>query len=200
MMVLRRRFLAEGQEKSRQLLLEMDGQFSANDAAKAVHNGSAPAACWATRPSAAWRAKWRRRCSSGRSTTPSFAIPSPTWPWPSTARARPATRPFPEQIVKTLSGKRVVAVGFPANEAQRLSVALERAQRDPRCLWISPSRPIPGGRSIANWRRCTSTPKPPARAGWTRPHAREDRPVVFVGLATICCRSTTPFNPWHANF
>ena len=37
MMVLRRRFLAEGQDKSRQLLLEMDGQFNANDAAKVVH-------------------------------------------------------------------------------------------------------------------------------------------------------------------
>src|ERR1019366_10252761 len=38
MLALRRQFLAEGQERARQLLLDMDGEFNANDAAKAVHN------------------------------------------------------------------------------------------------------------------------------------------------------------------
>src|ERR1035437_4737122 len=38
MLALRRRFLSEGQEAARQMLLDLDGQFSANDAAKKVHN------------------------------------------------------------------------------------------------------------------------------------------------------------------
>src|ERR1035441_6003991 len=37
MLALRRQFLAEGQERARQLLLDLDGQFNANDTAKAVH-------------------------------------------------------------------------------------------------------------------------------------------------------------------
>src|SRR5271165_921526 len=38
MLMLRRRFLTEGQEAARQMLLDLDGQFNANDAAKKVHN------------------------------------------------------------------------------------------------------------------------------------------------------------------
>ena len=37
MQALRRRFLHEGQERARQLLLDLDGAFNANDAARAVH-------------------------------------------------------------------------------------------------------------------------------------------------------------------
>src|SRR5450631_2479202 len=37
MLVLRRRFLQEGQEQCRQLLLDLDGGFNASDAARAMH-------------------------------------------------------------------------------------------------------------------------------------------------------------------
>ena len=46
---------------------------------RAVHRGLAPAACWDTPPSAAWRVKWKPAFSKNRSTIRSFANRSPTW-------------------------------------------------------------------------------------------------------------------------
>jgi two-component system, cell cycle response regulator DivK len=180
MLVLRRRFLAEGQEKSRQLLLELDGQFNANDAAKAVHQwigtGGLLGYTAISRLAREVEAVLLERPVDNFQLRDSLTNLALSFNSPREARDAPIS----EQIVKTLSNKRVAAVGLPTNEQQRLSVALARAQAVP--VFMDLSDP-PNSRAALDCQVAVIYVKPEtATSRWLNPaFAVESRPIVFVG-------------------
>jgi DNA-binding response OmpR family regulator len=180
MMVLRRRFLAEGQEKSRQLLLEMDGQFNANEAAKAVHQwigtGGLLGYTAISRLAREVEAALHERPVDNSQLRDSLTNLALAFNSPREARDAPIS----EQIVKVLSGKCVVAVGFPANEAQRLSVALERARAS--VLFVDLSEPPNSRRALDCQLAAVHVDAETAGSRWLdAAYAQEERAVVFVG-------------------
>src|SRR5580698_1684994 len=131
MLALRRKFLSEGQEAARQMLLDLDGQFNANDAAKKVHNwigtggllGYSAISRLAREVEAVLVVRPLENDQLRDSLTNlALAFNSPR-------EARDA--PLSESIVHALSGKRVALVGLPASDAQRMCVALERTNSVP---------------------------------------------------------------------
>lgn len=180
MMVLRRRFLAEGQEKSRQLLLEMDSQFSANDAAKAVHQwigtGGLLGYTAISRLAREVEAALLERPVDNSQLRESLTNLALAFNSPREARDAPIS----DQIVKTLSGKRVAAVGFPANEVQRLNVALERARAS--VLFVDLTEPPNSRRMLDCQLAAVHVGPETAGSRWLDPaYVREERPMVFVG-------------------
>jgi two-component system, cell cycle response regulator DivK len=180
MLVLRRRFLAEGQEKSRQLLLELDAQFNANDAARSVHQWIGAAGLLGytaiSRLSREVEAALLERPVDNSQLRESLTNLALAFNSPREARDAPIS----EQIVRTLSGKRVVAIGLPANEAQRLSVALERAQA--AAVFLEANVP-PTAKAVADCNLAVVYVRPDlAESPWLDPSfAADDRPMVFVG-------------------
>ena len=128
MAALRRRFLDEGREKARQWLLELEGQFNANEAARVVHQwigaGGLLGYTAISRLAREVEALLQERPLDQSQLRESLA--NLTMAFTSPREARDAT--VPDSIVETLSGKRIGLVGLPPNEALRLTVALERAE------------------------------------------------------------------------
>lgn len=127
---LRRRFLEEGQERTRQFLLDLEGAFDPDAVSRTVHQwvGSAgllgyPAISRAAREVEVLLAE--RPLDTGQLrdslTALALAISSPV----------EAQAPVPEAILRVLSGKIVALVGVPASEAERLCVALESTMARP---------------------------------------------------------------------
>ena len=128
MQALRRRFLHEGQERARQLLLDLDEAFNANEAARVVHQwvGTAGLLGYSALARLAHevQALLLERpldTSQLRESLTNLLLAF------STPREAHDT-PIPGAIVQALDGKCVAIVGLPAHESQRLCVALERAQ------------------------------------------------------------------------
>ncbi|MFY9724754.1 MAG: response regulator [Bryobacteraceae bacterium] len=128
---LRRRFLAEGQEKSRQMLIAMDGSFSAGDAAKTAHQWIGAAGLLGYDAIAhlcrdVEGALLEKPLDNGqlRENLANLATAFSTPP-------EALDSPVPEYVTQTLSGKRVALVGLPANEGARLGVALDRVEAVP---------------------------------------------------------------------
>lgn len=123
---LRRTFLAEGREKSRQMLLAMDGSFSADEVGRAAHQwiGAAgllgyDAIARLCREVEATLFEKPLDNAQLRETLANLAMAFST---PREAR----DAPIPEYVTQALAGKRVAVVGLPTNEEERLGVALER--------------------------------------------------------------------------
>jgi len=126
MQALRRRFLSEGKERVRQLLLDLDGQFNGKDAARVVHQwvgtggllGYTAISRLARETEAILLEPPFDNAQLRESLTNLLvAFTSP----------REARDPqLSESIVQSLAGRRVTAIGFPPNEEERLCVALER--------------------------------------------------------------------------
>jgi DNA-binding response OmpR family regulator len=123
---LRRTFLAEGREKSRQMLLAMDGSFSAEEVGRAAHQwiGAAgllgyDAIARLCREVEAILFEKPLDNAQLRETLANLAMAFST---PREAR----DTPIPEYVTQALAGKRVAVVGLPTNEEERLGVALER--------------------------------------------------------------------------
>ena len=128
MQALRRRFLQEGQERARQLLLDLDAAFDANEAARAVHQWVGTGgllgytalgrlareveALLMERPVDTAQVRESLTNLVLAFTTPREALDSPV----------------PDAIVQALTGKRGAIVGLPAHENHRLCVALERVR------------------------------------------------------------------------
>jgi two-component system, cell cycle response regulator DivK len=128
---LRRRFLEEGQEKSRQLLLDLDGQFNAYNAGRTIHQwigtGGLLGYTAISRLSREVEGAMQERPLDTAQlrellTNLVLAFTSPR-------EARDA--PVPDSIIKSLTGKVVAVAGLPAGESQRLCVALERVVARP---------------------------------------------------------------------
>jgi CheY-like chemotaxis protein len=125
---LRHRFLSEGQERARKLLLELDGEFHADVAARAVHQwigtGGLLGFTAISRLAREVETLLHERPVDTAQVRESATSLMLAFTSPSEAR----DIPIPEAIIRPLRGKRLAVVGLPASETQRLCVALERAQ------------------------------------------------------------------------
>jgi DNA-binding response OmpR family regulator len=125
---LRQRFLAEGLEQSRQWLLDLDGGFDAESVAKSVHQwigaGGLLGYSAISRLAREVEAVLKEKPLDNGELRESLTSIALAFTNPREAR----DLPVPESIVESLTGKRVALIGFQAKTAERLSVALERAQ------------------------------------------------------------------------
>jgi DNA-binding response OmpR family regulator len=179
MMALRRRFLAEGQEAARQMLLDLDGQFNATDAAKKVHTwigtggllGYSAISRLAREVEAVLVVRPLENDQLRDSLTNlALAFNSPR-------EARDA--PLSETIVQALSGKRVALVGLPASDSQRMCVALERTQSVP--VFFELSEP-PDSKAVMECHLAVVHVRPEiGNSRWLDPRAQCMLPMVFVG-------------------
>jgi CheY-like chemotaxis protein len=128
---LRNLFLSEGRERSRQLLLDLEGNFNAVEASRAVHQwvgtGGLLGYAAIARLSREVEALLRERpVDNGQLREAlinlALAFTSP--------REAPDPK-IPEPLMQSLEGKRVAAVGLPANEKERLCMALDRVRAQP---------------------------------------------------------------------
>ncbi len=126
MQALRRRFVVEGQERARQLLLDLDGAFDARQAARIVHQwvGTGGLLGYTALARLAREVEallLERPVDTGqvRESLTNLLLDFST---PDEA----ADAPIPTALAEALSGKCVAIVDLPAHETQRLCVALER--------------------------------------------------------------------------
>ncbi|HXA51575.1 MAG TPA: response regulator [Candidatus Acidoferrum sp.] len=126
LLLLRRRFLAEGQEKARQLLADLDGPFNAGEAARLVHQWIGAGGLLGY-PAISSLAREIERIMLERPIDSDLLRESLgnvmlAFTIPREARDTPVH----ESIAKSLAGKVIAVAGLPNQEAQRLCVALER--------------------------------------------------------------------------
>jgi DNA-binding response OmpR family regulator len=179
MLALRRKFLAEGQEAARQMLLDLDGQFNAPEAAKKVHNwigtggllGYSAISRLAREVEAVLVVKPLENDQLRDSLTNlALAFNSPR-------EARDA--PLSESIVNVLSGKRVALVGLPASDAQRMCVALERTNSIPVFFEATEA---PDSKAILECHLAVVFVRPETGTSqWLEPGKANLLPLVFVG-------------------
>jgi DNA-binding response OmpR family regulator len=179
MLALRRKFLSEGQEAARQMLLDLDGQFNASDAAKKVHNwigtggllGYSAISRLAREVEAVLVVRPLENDQLRDSLTNlALAFNSPR-------EARDA--PLSESIVNALSGKRIALVGLPASDAQRMCVALERTNSVP--VFFEATEP-PGSKAVLECHLAVVNVRPEMGATpWLEPGTAFLLPLVFVG-------------------
>jgi CheY-like chemotaxis protein len=180
MQALRRRFLAEGLERARRLLLDLDGRFQPELASRAVHQWVGTggllgytAISRLARETEAMLAEPPLDNSLLREALTNLVLA-----FTSPREARDA--PVPQSIVQAMAGKRVALVGLPPNEAQRLCVALERAGGVPAFFEHSqaPDSEGPLACSLA----VVHVGPDSAQSRWLDPaSAVPTRPLVFVG-------------------
>ncbi len=137
MLALRRRFLDEGYETTRQWLRDLEGSFQSDEVARAAHQwiGAAGLLGYSaiSRLCREVEAVLRERPLDAGQLRESLANLVLAFSTPREAR----DTPVPAAVLDVLSGKRAALVGFPANEAERLTVALERARAEAVCLPVS---------------------------------------------------------------
>ena len=131
MLALRRKFLTEGQERVRQLLLDLDGQFNANDTAKAVHTwigtGGLLGYMAISRQAREAEAVLLERPLENDRLREALTNLALAFNSPREAR----DEPLPEAIMQALTGKRVALVALPAADSRRMCVSLERTSGIP---------------------------------------------------------------------
>jgi DNA-binding response OmpR family regulator len=131
MLALRRQFLAEGQERARQLLLNMDGEFNANDTAKAVHTwigtGGLLGYMGISRLAREAEAVLLERPLENDQLREALTNLALAFNSPREAREEPVS----ETIRQALTGKRVALVALPSPDSLRMCVALERVSGIP---------------------------------------------------------------------
>lgn len=131
MLTLRRQFLAEGQERARQLLLDLDGQFNADETAKAVHTwigtGGLLGYTAISRNAREAEAVLLERPLENDQLREALTNLALAFNSPREAREEP----IPEIIGQTLTGKRVALVALPTPDSLRMCVALERTSGIP---------------------------------------------------------------------
>lgn len=131
LLALRRRFLAEGQELVRGWLLDLEGEFDPDEAARVAHQwvgtgGMLGYTAISRLARGAEQALLERplETSSVRDALTELAL---SFNSPREAREAPVS----SAILSALSGKRIAVVGFPPKDAQRLCLALDRASASP---------------------------------------------------------------------
>jgi DNA-binding response OmpR family regulator len=181
MLALRRRFLSEGLDLSRQLLLDLDSQFSATEAAKQLHNwvgtGGLLGYTAISRLAREVEAILHEPPFDNAQLRESLTNLVLAFSSPREAR----DEAVPESIVQALSGKKIAVVGFPPAESERLVVALERAQAIP--VFFEPSEP-PDSAAVEECALAAVHVRPEtAGSPWLNPSApgAGTRPVVFAG-------------------
>ena len=180
MQVLRHRFLQEGQERTRQMLVELDDEFHSNEAARTVHQWVGTAGYLGYMPLARQAREveilLRERpvdSSQARESLTNLLLAF------STPREAQDT-PLPEAIVRALRGKCAASVGLPAHETQLLCVALERVRARAMAFELT-STPDAAALAqcdvVVTYIRAGGTDSP-----WLDPSGEAaGRPTVFVG-------------------
>jgi CheY-like chemotaxis protein len=189
---LRRRFLEEGHERSRQLLLDLDGQFNANEAARVVHQwigtGGLLGYSAISRLAREVEASMLERPLDNAQLRESLTNLVLAFSSPREAR----DAPIPESIIQNLSGKRVALTGFPNNERERICVALERAQAIP--VFFSAADP-PDSDQVHECALLVVHVRPETMDSyWLDPGTMRavNRPMVFVGNRDHLLELDTP--------
>lgn len=178
MLMLRRRFLTEGQEAARQMLLDLDGQFNATEAAKSVHNwiGTGGLLGYSAISRLAREAEAVLIERPLQNDQLRDALTNLALAFNSPREARDA--PLSETIVNAMSGKRVALVGLPASDAQRMCVALERTQSVP--VFFEATEP-PSSKAVAECHLAVVYVRPDlVQSRWLQAGSRV-LPLVFVG-------------------
>lgn len=136
---LRRRFLEEGLERSRQFLVDLDGQFDSVEAARAVHQWIGAGGLLGYTAIS----RLAREVEAGMLEKPldnsqlRESLANLVMAFSSPREARDA--PIPDSILDSLSGKRIAVAAFPFHERERLTVVLERARAVPQFFELSES-------------------------------------------------------------
>ena len=179
MLALRRKFLAEGQEAARQMLLDLDGQFNASEAAKKVHNwiGAGGLLGYSAISRLAREAEAVLLVRPLENDQLRDALTNLALAFNSPREARDA--PLSENIVQALSGRRVALVGLPASDAQRMCVALERTNSVP--VFFEASEP-PDSPAVLECHLAVVNVRPEmGPSPWLQPGTAYILPLVFVG-------------------
>ena len=180
MQALRHRFLSEGQERARHLLLELDGAFDAARGARTVHQwigaGGLLGYTAIARLAREVETLLLERPVDAAQVRESLTSLVLAFATPREAR----DFPIPDAIVRAVAGKHVALVGLPAPETQRLCVALELAGAHPQFFELA-STPdaahLKGCDLVVTYVRPQSTNSP-----WLDPaSAAGGRPTIFVG-------------------
>jgi two-component system, cell cycle response regulator DivK len=131
MLALRRQFLAEGQERARQLLINLDGNFDAADTGKAVHNwigtGGLLGYTAISRQARETEAILLEKPLENDQLREALTNLALAFNSPREAREEPIS----EAITQSLEGKRVALVALPTSDSLRMCVALERTSGIP---------------------------------------------------------------------
>ncbi|MBZ5618141.1 MAG: response regulator [Acidobacteriia bacterium] len=178
--VLRQRFLEEGQEQARQWLLDLDAQFNANDAQRTLHQWIGTAGLLGytaiSRLAREMEAILQERPVDQTQLRESLVTLALAFTSPKDAR----DVPVPTGIVQALSGKRIALVGLPVSEAQRFSVALQRAEAVPVVFDLS--KP-PDATAMKDCRAVVVHVHPDtAGSGWLDPSSPIAHcPLILVG-------------------
>ncbi|PWT98900.1 MAG: hypothetical protein C5B51_28255 [Terriglobia bacterium] len=131
MEALRRQFLSEGRERSRELLIQLNGNFDAAGTAPVVHQwigtGGLLGYSAIARLAREAEALLRERPVDNAQLRDALASLNLAFTSP-----REAVSPqIPATLMQALEGKRIAAVGLPANEKERLCMALDRVHAEP---------------------------------------------------------------------
>jgi two-component system cell cycle response regulator DivK len=179
MLALRRKFLTEGQEAARQMLLDLDGQFNATEAAKKIHNwiGTGGLLGYTAISRLAREAEAVLLVRPLENDQLRDSLTNLALAFNSPREARDA--PLSESIVHALSGKRVALVGLPASDAQRMCVALERTNSVP--VFFEASEP-PDSKAVLECHLAVVHVRPEmGQTPWLEPGTAYMLPLVFVG-------------------
>jgi CheY-like chemotaxis protein len=180
MLELRRRFLGEGQERLRRLLIDLEGNFDAAEARHLLHQwvGSGgllgyPTISRLSRESESLLLERPVDTAQLRDSLTSLAL----------AFSRPEeaqNAPLPDAVRETLTGKTVALAGLPASESERLCVALETVRARPVFFELA-ARPDPN--AIADCDAVVTYVRlDDAGSVWLDPDSTlARRPTVFVG-------------------
>ena len=178
---LRRRFLTEGQERSRQFLLDLDGPFDAEAAGRAVHQwiGTGGLLGYSAVSRLAREVEAILVEKPADNSQLREALTNLVMAFSSPREAR--DKPLPDTIVEVLSGKRIAVAGFPKNEVERLCVALERAQA--QASFFEWSDPPDSPQALACDLAVVHVDPDHEASPWLDPAspAAARRPMVFVG-------------------
>jgi DNA-binding response OmpR family regulator len=179
MQALRRRFLEEGQESARRLLLALDGPFNAAEAARAVHQwigtGGLLGFTVIGRVAREVETLLHERPVDAAQVRESLTTLILAFTTPREARENP----MPAAILEPLAGKRVALVGLPANETQRLCVALEDAGAQGEFFELAAAP------TLAHLASCdlvvTYVHPQSVKSAWLDPASPAGLPTLFVG-------------------
>ena len=179
MQTLRHRFLVEGEDTARRLLLELDGPFHASEAARAVHQwigtGGLLGFSGIARLAREVETLLHERPVDTAQVRETLTSLNLAFNSPHEARATP----IPGTILEALSGKRIAVVGLPAPETQRLCVALEDARAHAQFyeLATAPDTALLAACDLV----VTYVHPQSANSAWLDPLVAGGRPTLFVG-------------------
>ena len=199
MQALRHRFLQEGQERTRQMLVDLDDDFHSKEAARAVHQwvgtagllGYTPLARLAREVEALLRDRPVDTSQARESLTNlllAFSTPR-----------EGQDAPIPEAIVRTLRGKCAAIVGLPAHETQLLCVALERVRARAMAFDLTS---VPTAAALAQCDLVVTYIRPGGMdSAWLDPLGEAaGRPTVFVGHRDDLLELDLPVQAMAAEF